>query len=230
MCFTDDIDGSGAMSRDEVLAMVLSSQEAVEDSALEVKKVLDKVRNSTHRTHLLLGWFWPHLVCFALLLILFNLLQLDENGDGSISLAEFKDATRNDPQLLECFGRLFGVDDEIPQATLDADPYAQLNKAQVQRAEKLLCGDDGGAKARFWLLGGSIFHVSLLSFFSVPHVHAGSGHRLVCAFHPLYCTISLPCVSTMSNMRCGVVCVPTRVVHTWSQSRSGGVGCRSCVG
>lgn len=38
-----DTDGSGELSTDEVLHMVLSSQEAVEDSAVEVKKILDKL-------------------------------------------------------------------------------------------------------------------------------------------------------------------------------------------
>ena len=56
-----DIDGSGAMSRDEVLAMVLSSQEAVEDSAVEVKKILDQVllRRGVP--------FWLHAQMWALL-------------------------------------------------------------------------------------------------------------------------------------------------------------------
>ena len=38
-----DTDASGELSTDEVLHMVLSSQEAVEDSAVEVKKILDKL-------------------------------------------------------------------------------------------------------------------------------------------------------------------------------------------
>ena len=108
-----DTDGNGTMSRDEVLAMVLSSQEAVEDSAAEVKRILDK---------------------------------LDQDGDGSISLDEFKLATKGDPRLLECFGRLFGVETEISRQEIQDDPYAHLDRALVERAEKLLSGDDGGAK------------------------------------------------------------------------------------
>ena len=74
------------------------------------------------------------------------LSQLDKDGDGSISREEFKAATRNNPQLLECFGRLFGVEDEEGKAARETDPYANLDRLRVERVEKLLSGDDGGAK------------------------------------------------------------------------------------
>jgi len=35
--------------------------------------------------------------------------RLDTDGNGVITVDEFKDSVRGDPRLLECFGRLFGV-------------------------------------------------------------------------------------------------------------------------
>ena len=37
--------------------------------------------------------------------------KLDQDGNGVITVEEFKATVRADPRLLECFGRLFGVNE-----------------------------------------------------------------------------------------------------------------------
>lgn len=37
--------------------------------------------------------------------------KLDQDGNGVITVDEFKATVRADPRLLECFGRLFGVNE-----------------------------------------------------------------------------------------------------------------------
>lgn len=42
--------------------------------------------------------------------------ELDADGDGEITLEEFKNATLKDPDMIELFGRLFGVGNEVVEA------------------------------------------------------------------------------------------------------------------
>jgi len=72
-----DFDGSGVLDKDEVIHMVLNSQETVDTSVSVASKMLH---------------------------------QLDVNGDGKITLQEFKVASRSCPSLLQCFGALFGLE------------------------------------------------------------------------------------------------------------------------
>ena len=66
--------------------------------------------------------------------VLAVLSKLDRDGNGVITVTEFKETVKNDPRLLECFGRLFGVNeaaDDRPSPEAAFEDPRRRNKLGV---------------------------------------------------------------------------------------------------
>lgn len=76
------------------------------------------------------------------------LKKLDTDGNGSITLEEFKEASANHPDLLEAFANLFGIEEADPDAFRRRVPRStSVLKASLQKLAPRSQGSDDAAGA-----------------------------------------------------------------------------------
>lgn len=103
-----DVAGDGKLDSGEVLAHLMSSETAAEQSSEAIVELLQRC---------------------------------DIDGDGEVTLEEFKAAVGEDPEILEAFGRLMGVNEVVVEDTPEQKQAKKLAK-KVDRIETYLSAPD----------------------------------------------------------------------------------------
>lgn len=89
------------------------------------------------------------------------LFEFDEDNDGSVSREEFAAAAKRDPNLIECFGRMFGVDHSARVVDSNGAPSVKRNRKHIKRLMRSLARGAGrmvgNAAARKRRRGGKAY-------------------------------------------------------------------------